>query len=139
MNTISRRVASVDLLRGVVMIFMALDHTRDFFSNLRFRPEDLSRATPVLFFTRWITHFCAPTFFLLAGVGASLSLSAGRSKRDVSRFLLTRGLWLAFLELTILHFFWNFDFALPRFLLVLWALGMSLDGTDGPPEEKVNP
>ena len=120
------RVVSVDLLRGIVMILMALDHTRDFFSNLRFPPEDLSRATPMLFFTRWITHFCAPIFFLLAGVGASLALKGGRSKKEVSLFLLTRGLWLSFVELTILHFFWNFDFALPRFLLVLWALGMSM-------------
>ena len=120
------RVPSVDLLRGIVMVLMALDHTRDFFSNLRFPPEDLSRATPLLFFTRWITHFCAPVFFLLAGVGASLMLRAGRSRKDVSLFLLTRGLWLAFLEVTILHFFWNFNFALPRFLLVLWALGMSM-------------
>ncbi|MEO8575385.1 MAG: heparan-alpha-glucosaminide N-acetyltransferase domain-containing protein [Gemmatimonadales bacterium] len=126
MTTTSKRVVSVDLLRGCVMILMALDHTRDFFSNLRIRPEDLSRSTPLLFLTRWVTHFCAPSFFFLAGVGASLMLSAGKSKKQVSWFLFTRGLWLAFLELTILHFFWNFKFSNPHFLLVLWALGMSM-------------
>src|SRR5688500_20316996 len=82
------------------MIVMALDHTRDFFSRLRFPPEDLSRAGPALFFTRWITHFCAPAFFLLAGVGASLAVSGGRSRKEVSRFLLTRGLFLMVLEVT---------------------------------------
>ena len=78
-----QRVTSVDLVRGVVMILMALDHTRDYFSSLRFQPEDLSKATPFLFFTRWITHFCAPTFVLLAGVGAALSMSRGKSKRQM--------------------------------------------------------
>lgn len=125
-NALSKRVVSVDLLRGVVMIFMALDHTRDFFSNLRFPPEDLSRATPMLFFTRWITHFCAPTFFLLAGVGASLAITQGRTKREVSRFLLTRGLWLVFLEITLLYFIWDFDVELPAYLMVIWALGWSM-------------
>jgi uncharacterized membrane protein len=108
------------------MILMALDHTRDFMTNLRFRPEDLSQATPFLFFTRWITHFCAPTFFLLAGVGASLAMSRGKSKRQISRFLLTRGLWLVFLELTVLHFAWQFDMKFPQILIVIWALGWSM-------------
>ena len=121
-----RRVKSVDLLRGIIMIFMALDHTRDYFSKLRFPPEDLSRSTPFLFFTRWITHFCAPAFFLLAGVSASLLLARGRSKKELSRFLFTRGLWLVFLELTILQFVWNFSFEPPWYLLVIWALGLSM-------------
>lgn len=121
-----QRVTSVDLVRGIVMILMALDHTRDFFSNLRFQPEDLSQATPFLFFTRWITHFCAPTFFLLAGVGAALSMSRGKSKRQISRFLLTRGLWLMVLELTLFHFAWQFDIKPPLFLIVIWALGCSM-------------
>ena len=108
------------------MILMALDHTRDFFSNLRFQPEDLSKATPFLFFTRWITHFCAPTFFFLAGVGASLAMSRGKSKRQISRFLLTRGLWLVFLELTVLHWEWQFDMKFPMFFIVIWALGWSM-------------
>jgi uncharacterized membrane protein len=108
------------------MILMALDHTRDFFSNLRFQPENLSKATPFLFFTRWITHFCAPTFFFLAGVGASLAMSRGKSKRQISRFLLTRGLWLVFLELTVLHWEWQFDMKFPMFFIVIWALGWSM-------------
>jgi uncharacterized membrane protein len=121
-----QRVTSVDLVRGVVMILMALDHTRDFFSNLRFRPDDLSQATPFLFFTRWITHFCAPTFFLLAGVGAALSMSRGKTKADLSRFLVTRGLWLVFLEATVMHFGWQFDMKFPQLLIVIWALGWSM-------------
>ena len=120
------RVKSVDLLRGVVMIFMALDHTRDFFSKLRFPPEDLSQSTPFLFFTRWITHFCAPSFFLLAGVSASLTLGRNRSKKELSWFLLTRGLWLVILELTILSWAWNFAFETPIGLIVIWALGWSM-------------
>ena len=121
-----QRVGSVDLLRGFVMIVMALDHTRDFFSKLRFPPEDLSRATPALFFTRWITHFCAPAFFLLAGLGAALSLSRGRSIPSLSWFLFTRGLWLVFLELVVLHFIWNFSWQYPLILNVIWALGLSM-------------
>ena len=122
----AKRVESVDLLRGAVMIIMALDHTRDYFSLLRFPPEDLSRATPMLFFTRWITHFCAPAFFLLAGLGAALSLTRGRSKKDLSWFLFTRGLWLMFLEATVMQVAWNFDYAFPLFLIVIWALGLSM-------------
>jgi len=121
-----QRVTSVDLVRGIVMILMALDHTRDYFSNLRFQPEDLSKVTPFLFFTRWITHFCAPAFFLLAGVGVSLAMSRGKSTRELSWFLVTRGLWLVVLELTITHFGWQFSMDFPQFLLVLWALGWSM-------------
>ena len=121
-----QRVTSVDLVRGIVMVLMALDHTRDFFSNLRFQPEDLSQATPFLFFTRWMTHFCAPAFFLLAGVGAALSMSRGKSRGEMSRFLLTRGLWLIVLELTVTHFGWQFDMNFPQLLIVIWALGCSM-------------
>lgn len=121
-----QRVLSVDVLRGAVMILMALDHTRDYFTNLRFPPENLAKATPALFATRWVTHFCAPVFFLLAGVGASLAVSSGKSRREVSWFLLTRGLWLIVLEMTILQFAWNFTFGFPLFLLVIWALGWSM-------------
>ncbi|MEO5905006.1 MAG: heparan-alpha-glucosaminide N-acetyltransferase domain-containing protein [Gemmatimonadaceae bacterium] len=125
-DTVRTRVTSVDLVRGIVMILMALDHTRDYFSNLRFQPEDLSKATPFLFATRWITHFCAPTFFLLAGVGAALAVSGGKSKKEISRFLLTRGLWLIFLELTVTALGWNFKLGYPVILLVIWALGLSM-------------
>ncbi|MEO7367866.1 MAG: heparan-alpha-glucosaminide N-acetyltransferase domain-containing protein [Gemmatimonadaceae bacterium] len=120
------RVTSVDLVRGIVMILMALDHTRDYFSKLHFQPEDLTKATPFLFATRWITHFCAPTFFLLAGVGAALAVSGGRSKKEISKFLLTRGLWLIVLEVTVSSLGWNFRLGFPLILLVIWALGLSM-------------
>jgi uncharacterized membrane protein len=124
--TRSSRIASVDQLRGLVMVLMALDHTRDYFSGLSFSPEDLSRTYGALFFTRVITHFCAPVFFLLAGAGAYLSVARGKSLPQVSRFFWTRGLWLVFLELTILSFAWNFAFASVPFVQVIWALGWSM-------------
>lgn len=118
------RLDSVDLLRGIVMVLMALDHTRDFFSNAAFDPLDLTRTNEALFLTRWITHFCAPVFMLLAGTGAYLSLAQGKSKRQLARFLFTRGLWLVLLELTVVHFGWylNFDFHF-ELAQVIWALG----------------
>lgn len=119
------RRPSVDMLRGLVMIVMALDHTRDYLTNLRFQPEDLSRTSGALFFTRFITHYCAPTFFLLAGTGAFLSVAQGKSLRQVSRFLWTRGLWLVLLELSIVGFGWTFVFPF-GFAGVLWALGWSM-------------
>ncbi|HXW13529.1 MAG TPA: heparan-alpha-glucosaminide N-acetyltransferase domain-containing protein [Terriglobia bacterium] len=121
------RLESVDVLRGVIMILMALDHTRDFFGKPGISPTDLARTTIPLFFTRWITHFCAPVFFLLIGTGAYLSLRK-KSKREVSQFLFTRGLWLIFLELTLfrcLGFQFNFDYHV-TLLNVLWALGWGM-------------
>jgi uncharacterized membrane protein len=125
------RLASVDFLRGSVMILMALDHTRDFFHYCGFYspcdPTDLSRTYTALFVTRWVTHFCAPVFVFLAGAGAFLSGSRGKSKSDLSIFLLTRGLFLILLELTVVRVSWwfNFDF---RFEggQVIWALGWSM-------------
>ena len=96
------RIESIDMVRGVIMIVMALDHVRDFFGNSGFNPTDPATTTIPLFFTRWITHFCAPVFFLLTGTGAYLSLRR-KSKRELSRFLFTRGLWLIFLELTVMR------------------------------------
>jgi uncharacterized membrane protein len=121
------RLESIDVLRGVIMIVMALDHTRDFFSNTGFNPTDPATTTIPLFFTRWITHFCAPTFFLLTGTGAYLSLRK-KSKSELSKFLFTRGLWLIFLELVVFRDFgwqFNFDYHVTM-LVVLWALGWAM-------------
>jgi uncharacterized membrane protein len=124
------RVQSVDILRGLAMIIMALDHVRDFLHGgaQHFDPTDVSRTTPVLFFTRWITHFCAPTFMFLAGASAYLYLRRGKSRPQVARFLITRGSWLVFLELTwVLCFGWKMNFAYDQlFLWVIWALGVSM-------------
>lgn len=109
------------------MIIMALDHTRDFFGIPGQNPTDLSSASAALFLTRWITHFCAPVFFLLTGTGAYLALRR-RSPGELSRFLFTRGLWLIFLELVVLRCFayqFNFDYRL-TILVVLWALGWAM-------------
>lgn len=117
----------MDVVRGVIMILMALDHTRDFFGSASQNPTDIATTTPALFFTRWITHFCAPVFFLLTGTGAFLSLRR-KSVGELSRFLFTRGLWLIFLELTVvrcLGYQFNFDYQ-TTLLLVLWALGWSM-------------
>jgi uncharacterized membrane protein len=121
------RIESIDLVRGVIMILMALDHTRDFFGNSGLNPTDPATTTIPLFFTRWITHFCAPVFFLLTGTGAYLSLRK-KSKLELSRFLFTRGLWLIFLELGVVRCFgWQFNFDYHVLLLnVLWALGWAM-------------
>jgi uncharacterized membrane protein len=121
------RIESIDVVRGVIMILMALDHTRDFFGNSGVNPTDPATTTIPLFFTRWITHFCAPVFFLLTGTGAYLSLRK-KSKRELSRFLFTRGLWLIFLELTVVRCLgWQFNFDYHVLILnVLWALGWAM-------------
>ena len=122
------RLEAVDLLRGIVMVVMVLDHTREYFTDIRLDPTDLSKTTAALFLTRWITHFCAPTFIFLAGVSAYLyGCREGRTPRDVSRFLLTRGLWLVALELTLVNFAWTFDPRLENLTLqVIWAIGCSM-------------
>jgi uncharacterized membrane protein len=103
------RVESIDLLRGLVMVLMALDHVRDFFSNATANPLDLAQTTPWLFFTRWITHLCAPAFVLLAGTSAYLS-GTRRTKVGLARFLLLRGLFLIAVEFTLVHLGWFFNF-----------------------------
>jgi uncharacterized membrane protein len=124
------RLAAVDALRGAVMIVMALDHVRDFVhaGAMTFNPVDLSKTTPAIFVTRWITHICAPAFMLLAGIGACLLLQRDGSKVRVSRFLWTRGLWLIVLELTVMRLAMNFtlDWQYPVIVLVLCALGVSM-------------
>ena len=112
------------------MVVMALDHTRDFFHFGELHgvdPTDLARTTPWLFFTRFITHYCAPIFSFLAGTGVFFSVMRGKPKREASWFLVTRGLWLIFLELTF--FYWAWNFSLPvhaNWGLVIWALGWSM-------------
>jgi uncharacterized membrane protein len=121
------RLESIDVVRGVIMILMALDHTRDFFGIPGQNPTDLANATAALFLTRWITYFCAPVFFLLTGTGAYLSLRR-KSPSELSRFLFTRGLWLIFLEVVVLRCFayqFNVDYRVTM-LLVLWALGWAM-------------
>ena len=129
-HIMNRRIDSIDLLRGIVMVIMMLDHTRDFVHNaaLQFDPTDLSRTNIALFLTRWITHFCAPVFVFLAGTGAYLQLARGKSKAELSRFLVTRGFWLIFLELTLVKFgvFFNPDIRFLGFLQVIWVIGISM-------------
>lgn len=120
----ARRLVSVDVLRGLVMVLMALDHTRDFLTSVRTAPEDLAHTSGALFFTRFITHFCAPVFAFLAGTGAFLATRRGKSIPQVSRFFFTRGLWLLLLEFTIVDFAWGFvPWAHGG---VIWILGWSM-------------
>ncbi|MBK8004988.1 MAG: hypothetical protein IPK12_13920 [Gemmatimonadetes bacterium] len=124
------RRTGLDALRGLVMVIMALDHVRDFIHHdamLR-QPEDLATTTPLLFFTRWVTHLVAPTFSLAAGIGAYLWWRRGRTRGELSRFLATRGLWLVVLEVTVMRLAYNFTPSLqyPLLLLVLWVLGLSM-------------
>ncbi len=129
MNTLTKsRITSIDFLRGAIMIIMALDHVRDYLlrDSFYYDPLDLDKTSVALFFTRWITHFCAPIFMLLAGTSAFL-ISQRKSKKDTSIFLLTRGLWLIFLEMIIVNFGWNFNIAFPMFFFItIWALGISM-------------
>ena len=123
----SRRIRSIDMLRGLVMILMALDHTREFFSSANFNPADLALTTPGLFFTRWITHICAPVFVFLAGTSAYLYGMRAGSKKGLSNYLLTRGLLLIVLEFTIVK--WGWQFSLHYSVLwvqVIWVLGVSM-------------
>jgi len=123
----SRRIESIDALRGLAMVIMALDHVRDFVHRgaMSGSPTDLATTTPILFFTRWITHICAPVFMLTAGMGAFLWWRRGRSRGELSWFLLTRGVWLIVLEVTVMRLAYNFTFSsqYPLLLIVLWALG----------------
>ncbi len=130
-TNLSSRLPGLDALRGAVMILMALDHTRDFFhiKAMSFSPTDLTKTTPILFFTRWITHFCLPVFMFAAGAGAFLWWrQRNHSKRELSRFLWTRGLWLVLLELTVMQLAYDFNFSLHYtvFLLILWIFGICM-------------
>jgi uncharacterized membrane protein len=125
---LSNRITSIDLLRGIIMMLMALDHVRDYFHNdaMMHDPLDLQTTTPILFFTRWITHYCAPIFVFLAGTSAYLS-GLKKSKKELSRFLITRGLWLIFIEFAVVTFGWTFNpFYNMLAVQVIWAIGMSM-------------
>lgn len=123
-----KRITSVDLLRGAVMIIMALDHTRDFFhydAQVN-NPLNLNSTTGVLFFTRWITHFCAPVFVFLSGTSAYLQ-SARKSKKELSLFLITRGLWLILMEFTVVNIALTFDVYFSTFAFeVIGTIGLSM-------------
>ncbi|GAA3618541.1 DUF1624 domain-containing protein [Flavivirga jejuensis] len=122
------RIESIDILRGVVMVIMVLDHVRDFFHFGAFssNPTNLDTTTPFLFFTRFITHYCAPVFVFLAGTSAFL-YGTTKSRPELFKFLLTRGLWLILLEIVLNNFLWWFDITYSFIVLqVIWAIGLSM-------------
>jgi uncharacterized membrane protein len=128
---IKQRIYSVDFLRGVVMMIMLLDHTRDFVHHggPMSDPTDPMTTTVPLFFTRWITHFCAPTFVFLSGVSIYLQKMYGKSNKELSWFLFTRGLWLVVLEFTIIRCLVTFNFDYASFFgmaQVIWVIGASM-------------
>ncbi|HEY4323731.1 MAG TPA: heparan-alpha-glucosaminide N-acetyltransferase domain-containing protein [Mucilaginibacter sp.] len=122
-----QRIQSIDILRGVIMLIMALDHVRDFVHNgFSGDPTDMATTTPILFITRWITHFCAPTFVFLSGTSAYLA-GLRRTKSELSAFLIKRGLWLIFVELAIITLAFTFNPFYNLFILqVIWAIGFSM-------------
>lgn len=126
--TAKPRVRSIDVLRGMVMVIMALDHVRDYFHSTAMvdDPLNLETTTPILYFTRWITHFCAPVFVFLAGTSAYL-IGLKKSKKELSLFLIKRGLWLVLIEVTIVTLGWTFNPLYNLFILqVIWAIGISM-------------
>ena len=129
-NEIDRnRIHSLDILRGLVIVLMAIDHVRDMWSVEAFQPEDLSQTSPEYFFTRWITHFCAPVFVFLAGTSSFLYQQKINNTKALSRFLLIRGLWLIFIEIVVVNFSWALGFFWNEwgfFLQVIWAIGVAM-------------
>lgn len=123
-----KRIESIDLLRGIVIIIMALDHVRGYFhaDNFLYEPNDLSQTNAAVFFTRWITHFCAPVFVFLAGTSAFL-IGERKTKNELAAFLIKRGLWLMLLEVIVIGFAWTFNPSYPIFRLqVIWVLGLAM-------------
>lgn len=124
----SGRIESIDILRGIIMVIMALDHVRDYFhyQSILGNPEDLETTTPFLFFTRFITHYCAPVFVFLSGTSAFL-YGRNKSKKELFTFLFTRGIWLILLELFVNSLIWTFDITYSfRVVQVIWAIGISM-------------
>jgi uncharacterized membrane protein len=124
----TNRIESIDILRGVVMVIMALDHVRDYFHYGSFfiDPTDLETTTPMLFFTRFITHYCAPVFVFLAGTSAFL-YGSRKTKPELFKFLFSRGIWLIFLEIIVNNLIWTFDFSYSIIIFqVIWAIGFSM-------------
>lgn len=120
-----QRIGSIDLLRGLVMVIMALDHTRDFFGTSGANPRDVTDTA--LFITRWVTHYCAPTFIMLAGLSAYLYGQRGRSTGEVSWYLFSRGFWLIVLEFTLVRFGWSYSISSGiLFAQVIWVIGVSM-------------
>jgi uncharacterized membrane protein len=132
-TAMKNRIQSIDILRGTVMVIMALDHVRDFFYNpggnvtaAGLNPTDLATTFPALFFTRWITHFCAPIFVFLAGTSAFI-MSQRKSKMELSAFLIKRGIWLIVVEILLVTLAISFNpFYNLFFLQVIWAIGCSM-------------
>jgi uncharacterized membrane protein len=122
------RIQSIDVLRGLVIALMVLDHVRDWLheSGYAFSPLDPDRTTALLYVTRWVTNFCAPTFVFLAGVSVWLQVAKGKSRGELALRLVTRGLWLIALELTVVSFGWSFSMPFLIFLQVIWAIGWSM-------------
>ncbi len=125
--SVKNRIEGIDVLRGLAMIIMALDHTRDFFSNAGFEPNDLVHTTASLFFTRWITDFCAPVFVFLIGTSMAIAASRGKPIKQISTFLLTRGIWMIFVEFTLVHFGWTLSMV-PAvvYCQVIWVIGWAM-------------
>jgi len=127
-NSANSRITSIDLLRGLVVVIMALDHVRMYFAYGTWytSPTDLATTTPELFFTRWITHFCAPVFLFLAGTSAFLR-GTKNTKAQTALFLFTRGIWLVIVEIVIVNLGWTFDATYSFLILqVIWAIGISM-------------
>lgn len=128
-ETTFTRIESIDLLRGLVMILMMLDHVRMYFGQGTWYadPSNLATTSSQLFFTRWITHFCAPVFVFLAGTSAYLHRKKKENRREIARYLLARGISLVFIELAVVNLAWTFDVTYSFLILqVIWAIGLSM-------------
>ncbi|QHT67758.1 DUF1624 domain-containing protein [Rhodocytophaga rosea] len=120
------RVISIDLLRGIIIVIMGLDHVRDLVAVTPFAPEDVTQTTPAWFFTRWITHYCAPIFVFLAGVSAYMYEVKVKDKKELASFLIKRGFWLILIELVVINFTWKFTYDSWHFVQVIWVISLSM-------------